>query len=263
MIRKTLALFALVCVMALPAAAEATLEQIIATNVESRGGMDALKNIESLRIEGRMAMGPGMEVPVTMEMKRPSSMRMELVLQGMTMVQAYDGETGWQIMPFAGSTEPEKVSGEELEQLTDQADIDGPLVDYEEKGYKLELLGTEDVDGTEAHKIKVTRKSGRETIMYLDTEYCLEIKSESKTTQQGMEIEVEVSYGDYKEVAGVMMAHSMTQTAVAAAGSQQMTFTFENVEANIELAENRFAMPEAEAAEEDAADEEPADKDGE
>ena len=253
MIRKTLSISALLLAIALPVAAEATLDEIIATNIESRGGMKALKAIESLRIEGRMAMGPGMEAPITLEMARPSSMRMEFVFQGMTGIQAYDGETGWQVMPFAGSSEPEKMSEEEVKQVMDQADIDGPLVDYADKGHKLELLGTEEVDGTEAHKIKLIKKNGDETIMYLDTEYCLEIKSQQTTNMQGMEVEVEVSYGDYKEVAGVMMAHSITQAAQGQPGA--MSITFEKVEANIDLPADRFSMPEKEEAEEPAAKE--------
>ncbi len=260
MIRKTLAISVLLLTAAaLPAAAEATLDEILAMNIESRGGMEALKNIKSLRIEGHMMMGPGMEAPITMEMQRPNSMRMEFVLQGMTLIQAYDGETGWQIMPFAGSSEPEKVSGDELEQFMDQADIDGPLVDYKEKGHTVELLGIEDLDGTEAYKVKLTKKNGDETIMFLDTEYCLEIKSQSTTNRQGMELEVEASFGDYKEVAGVMMAHSITQTVQGGpAGSQVISFTFEKVEANIDFPADRFAMPEKEEA-----DEEPAATEGE
>jgi len=256
MIRKTLAISALLLAIAVPVAAEATLDEIIATNIESRGGMEALKNIETLHIEGHMMMGPGMEAPITLEMKRPSSMRMEFVFQGMTGIQAYDGETGWQIMPFTGSSEPEKMTGSDLEQVRDQADIDGPLVDYEEKGHTVELLGTEDVDGTDAYKIKLTKKSGDETIFFLDTEYCLEIKSRSTADMQGTEIEVEVSYGDYKEVAGVMMAHAITQAAQGAPGG--MSITFDKIEANIDLAAERFAMPEK-----DEAAEEPAAKEGE
>ncbi|NIL99800.1 MAG: hypothetical protein GTN89_02385 [Acidobacteria bacterium] len=257
MIRKTLAVSALLLAVALPVAAEATLEEVLATNIESRGGMEALKAIETLRIEGRMAMGPGMEAPVTFEARRPNSMRMEFVFQGMTGVQAYDGETGWQIMPFGGSTEPEKMNEQELDNIIDQADIDGPLVDWEEKGHKVELLGTEEVDGTEAHKLKVTHKNGRETTMYLDTEYCLEFKSKSTVNTQGMEVEVEVTYGDYKEVAGVMMAHSISQAAQGAPGG--MSITFEKIEANVDLADDRFAMPVTEGADE----EKPAEKDGE
>lgn len=258
MIRKILAIPALLlAVVALPVAAEMTLDEILATNVESRGGMEALKNIETLRMEGHMAMGAGMEAPLTLEIRRPNSMRMEFVFQGMTVIQAYNGETGWQIMPFGGSSEPEKMTGSELEQVIDQADIDGPLVDYEEKGHTLELLGIEDVDGTEAYKLKLTKKNGDETIMFLDTEYCLEIKSNSTITARGMETDIEVSYGDYKEVAGVMMVHSITQ-AVAHGQPGGVSITFDKIEANVEIAADRFAMPEKEETAE-----EPAAKEGE
>ncbi len=254
MIRKTLTLSALLLAVALPAAAEATLDEIIATNIESRGGMKALKAIETMRIEGRMAMGPGMEAPITIEAKRPNSMRMEFVFQGMTGVQAYDGETGWQIMPFTGSSEPEKLNEEELENIIDQADIDGPLVDWKKKGHEVEYLGTEEVDGTDAHKLKVVHKNGRESTMYLEAESCLEMKTKSTANMQGMEVEVEVTYGDYKEVAGVMMAHSISQAAAGAPGG--MSITFEKIEANVDLTDDRFTMPAEKKAE-------PAAKDGE
>lgn len=260
MIRKTLAISALLlAATALPAVAEATLDEIIAMNIESRGGMEALKNIESLRIEARMAMGPGMEAPLTIEQKRPDMVRVEFEFQGMTAIQAFDGETGWQIMPFTGSSEPEKMSGDELNEIINQADFDGPLVDHEDKGNTVELLGTEEIDGTDTYKIKLTRKNGDESIHFLDTEYCLEIKIRSTTSRQGMELEVESTLGDYKEVAGVMMPHSLTQAAEGAPGP--VSFMFEKVEVNIDLPADRFTMPEKEeAAEEPAAKEEPAEE---
>ncbi len=247
MIRKILTVSALLLAVAtVPVAGELTLDEILATNIESRGGIEAMKNIKSLRIEGRMVMGPGMEAPITISIQRPASMRMEFVFQGMTGVQAYDGETGWQIMPFGGSSEPEKLTGDDLEQVTDQADIDGPLVDYKKKGHTVELLGTEDVDGTETYKVKLTKKSGNETIFFLDTEYCLEIKSQSTTKVQGAEVEMEVSIGDYKEVASVMMPHSINQAVKGGQGG--MSISFDKIEANVEIPSDRFTMPEKEAA---------------
>ena len=120
----------------------------------------------------------------------------------------------------------------------------------------MELLGAEDVDWTETHKLKLTKKSGDETIFFLDTEYCLEIKSLSTANMQGRELEVEVSYGDYREVSGVMMAHSISQAAEGAPGG--MSITFEKIEANLDISAERFAMPEKEEA-----SAEPAEKEGE
>ncbi len=244
----TIAVAVLALAAALPAAAEekVTLEQIIATHVESKGGMEAIQAIQSMRIEGRMQMGPGMEAPITIEFKRPGSMRLEFVIQGMTGIQAYDGEVGWQVMPFNGSTEPEKVTGDELEGLSEMGDIDGPLINPEQRSETLEYMGTEDVDGTSAHKIKVTKENGNESILFLDTEYCLEIKEVSTINMQGMEVEAETVYGDYKEVSGVMTAHSMNQTF--GGGQAGPSLTFEKIEANVEISDDRFAMPVAEPA---------------
>ena len=228
----------------LVAPAEVSLDDIIATHIESKGGMDAMDAIKSMRLEATMMMGPGMEAPIVMEMKRPNSMRIEFEFQGMTGIQAYDGETGWQIIPFAGSTEPQKVTGAELDDFVERADFDGPLVNYEQLGDKLEYLGTEDVEGTETHKVKLTKQNGDETVYFLDTERCLEIKSESTTTMQGMEIDVSVTYGDYKEVAGVMMPHTITQAAAGAPMSQ--TIKFDKIETNLDIADERFAFPEPE-----------------
>ena len=252
MVRKTLVLFALALVVALPAAAEATLDEIVATHIESKGGMDAIQGVKTMKMEGRLMMGPGMEAPLTIHAKRPASFRMDFEFQGMKGTQAFDGETGWQVMPFMGSTEPEKLTGTELEDMIEQSDFDGALIGYKEKGHSLELLGTEEVEGTEAYKLKLTHKNGNETTMFLDTEYCLELKTVSKSEMQGQEIEVEVLYGDYKEVEGMMVAHSITQTMMGQPGP---SITFETVTANSDIDDDVFAMPVAEAAEAPAAKE--------
>jgi hypothetical protein len=143
-------------------------------------------------------------------------------------------------MPFGGSSDPEKMTGEDLEGMSEQADFDGPLIDYKEKGHTVELLGTEEVDGTDAYKLKLTLANGSENTLYLDTEYCLEMKTVSKREVQGMSIEIEQILSDYKEVAGTMMAHSMSQTMQGQPGP---SLTFETVTANVEIDSGRFAMP--------------------
>jgi len=240
MLRKAVFTLLTLTLIALPAAAELSLDEILATNLESKGGKESLDALKSVQIEGRLSIQPGMEAPITIQMKRPNHFRMEFSLQGMTGIQAFDGETGWQVMPFGGSSEPEKMTGEDLEGMMEQADFDGPLINYKEKGHKVELLGTEEVDGTEAYKLKLTLSNGSESTLFLDTEYCLEMKTVSKREVQGMSIEVEQVLGDYKEVAGTMMAHSMTQKMQGQPGP---SLTFETVTANVEIDGDRFAMP--------------------
>ena len=126
-----------------PMAQAQTADEIVAKYVQARGGMDKLKAVKSVRMTGKMMMGPGMEAPMVLEIQRPDKMRMEFTVQGMTGVQAYDGKVGWIVMPFMGKKDPEAVPAEDVKDFQEQSDIDGPLVDYKAKGKQVELLGKE------------------------------------------------------------------------------------------------------------------------
>jgi outer membrane lipoprotein-sorting protein len=221
-----------------------TLDEVLAKNYEAKGGLDKLKAVNSVKVTGKMEMGGGMEAPFTYYWQRPNKMRNEFTIQGKTGVQAFDGETGWMFMPFMGKTEAEKMPDELSKNMEDEADFEGSLVDWQEKGHQVELIGKESIVGTEADKHKVVRKSGSESIIYLDAEYYLEIKEESKREINGQEIEMETSTGDYKEVGGLMLPHSVTTQAKGAPGGQAITF--ETIELNIDLDPSIFTMPEAE-----------------
>jgi outer membrane lipoprotein-sorting protein len=242
MVRKSLAGLAISVLLGSPALSQ-TLDEIIAKNIEARGGMEKLKSVQTVRFTGRMTMGPGIEAPITLELKRPNQLRMELVFQGMTGVQAYDGTSGWSLMPFGGRTDPQPMSPEETKDAEEQADIDGPLVDYKEKGHTVELVGKDTVEGTEAYKIKVTLKNGDVRYFYLDSEYFLEIKGEGKRTIRGSEVETETSFGDYKEVEGLMMPHIIE--AGAKGRPEKQKITIEKVELNVPVEDARFKMPAA------------------
>jgi outer membrane lipoprotein-sorting protein len=218
-----------------------TLDQVIAKNIEAKGGEEKVRAIKTVSIEGTMMMGPGMEAPLTWIWMYPDKMRMSFEVQGMEGVQAFDGKTAWMVMPFMGKTEPEEMTAEQTQNLREESDWQGPLLDYEKKGYQVELLGKEDVEGTEAYKIKVTYGSGSVGYMYLDAEYFLEIKQESKRKIQGQEIEVVQTVSDYKEVDGIMVAHSRTIMPEGAPAGQTITFT--TVQFNPDVDESIFSMP--------------------
>ena len=123
----------------------------------------------------------------------------------MTAVQAYDGKEGWKISPFQGRKDPEKMSADDAKSLIEEAEIDGPLVDWKAKGSTVEYLGTEDVDGTLAHKLKVVRKNGDVSFVYLDPDHFLEIRILTQRMEQGAQVEVETDLGDYEKIAGVFL----------------------------------------------------------
>jgi outer membrane lipoprotein-sorting protein len=171
--QRKVVLFVLCGVLALAGLASAeTLEEILAKNLEVRGGKDAILAVQTTRSTGTMRMGGSaagaLEVPFTAEFKRPNKVRIEFTMQGMTAVQAYDGEVGWSIMPFLGKTEAEEMAEDQLKDIKEQADFDGVLVNYEEKGHAVELMGTEEVDGTPAYKVKVTKANGDVVNLFLE-----------------------------------------------------------------------------------------------
>src|SRR5437899_11655558 len=105
MFRKFLLSLIAMAVIVLPVSAQ-TLDEIIAKNIQARGGMEKLKAAKTTRFTGKITVGPGLEAPLVLEHKRPNSVRFEITLQGLTAVQAYDGKSGWSIMPFEGKKDP-------------------------------------------------------------------------------------------------------------------------------------------------------------
>jgi len=231
--------------LALPLAAQ-SVDEIVAKNIAARGGLEKMKAVQSLRMTGKTTIGPGGEAPLVIELKRPHKARLDITVQGMTLTQAYDGKDGWVINPFAGSKSAEPMSPEDLKEAEEQADLDGPLVDWKEKGHKVELVGKDKVEGTDAWKLKVTLKNGNIEYIYLDTDSYLDIKTEEKRTVRGTETETEQTIGDYKEVSGLMIPHSME--AGAKGRPEKQKITIEKVEVNAPIDDSRFAIPKKEEA---------------
>lgn len=239
-------LVALALAVALPAAAQPTVEELIEKNLGAKGGEEAWEAVESARIEGTMTFGP-QEAPFVYEWKAPNRVRIEFTVQGMTGVQAYDGETGWSVMPFMGKTEPEKMAPEDVGQIKNDADFRGPLVNPEERGYAIEYAGEADVEGTPAYKLKVTNPDGEVSYLYLDQEHYVEIQREDQRTVRGQEMLTTASIGAYKEVAGIMIPHSTEIKSSLAPEGQSQSMNFEEVELNVDIPDERFEMPEPEA----------------
>lgn len=224
------------------AAAQApSVDDLVKKNLDAKGGKEKIEAVKSARVKGTMSM-MGMEAPFVWEWKAPNKLRMEFTMQGMTGVQAYDGAAGWMHMPFMGKSEPEKMAAEDAKQLADQADFGGPFINTKDKGYTLEYLGEGEADGTPCHKIKVTKEGGDTSIIFLDKDNWLEIKQESKAKVRGQDMESNTDIGDYKEVGGLMLAHSYQMSSPANPGAQQ-SLTFNEVELNAEIADSRFEMP--------------------
>lgn len=246
MIRKTCA-WLLVAGLTSAAAGAQTADEIIDKHLQAMGGKDKLKAVQTQRMTGKMLMGQGMEAPFTLEMARPNKVRMEFTFQGMTGVQAFDGKSGWSVMPFMGKTDPEAMPEEERKAMEEQADIDGLLMDYKQKGHQVEYAGKEELEGTPVYKLKVNQKSGDISYVYIDAEQFLQLKQTGKRKIRGQEVESEMVFGDFKTVEGLVLPHSIEQKVTGAPAGMVMTIS--KVEINPSLDESRFTMPAVEKQE--------------
>src|SRR6184192_438169 len=211
-----------------------TADELIAKNIQAKGGMDKIKAIKTVRMTGKLDAAGGFTGLIGQENMRPSLVRETFTLQGMTQVQAYDGSLGWQIRPFGGRKDPELMGEDDLRDLLIDADFDGPLVDYNEKGNKVEYLGHDIVDGDDALRLKVTLKNGDIVYYYLDPDTFLEIRTERQEFIRGSVRENAAELGSYKPIGGVMFPFSVS-TGPKDDPSSWQNITFQKVEVNVPL----------------------------
>jgi hypothetical protein len=218
-----------------------SLEEIVARHAEALGGIDRLRAIQSVRMRGKVTAGGGREALVVREVLRPDKIRTEFTVQGVTGVYAFDGERGWKVSPFEGSYAPVLMEDEEATQAADQADIEGPLVDWKAKGHQVALLGKETLDGHDAHKLEVTLRSGRVLYQYLDAESFLRVRAQSTRLVRGQQVEIETTFDDYREVHGIFFPHSI---ATGASGRpRRLEIQVEEIEVNPPLDPSDFQVP--------------------
>ena len=216
-------------------------EELVNKNIQAKGGIEKIKAIKSIRLTGKLNGGGGFTAATLQENERPNLVRETFSLQGMTAVTAYDGTTGWQIQPFGGHKDPEFMGEDDLKDLLLDADFDGPLVDFKEKGNTVEFLGHDVVDGDDALRLKVTLKDGDIVYYYLDPDTFLEIRKEVQEFVRGSVRESVTEMGSYKPVAGVMYPYSISQGSKANPSVQ--TTTIEKIEVNVPIDKADFAVP--------------------
>jgi hypothetical protein len=219
-----------------------TVDELVAKNIEAKGGTAALDAIKTIRFEGRLLVNQGqIEFKYAETKERPGKVRTDAILQGMTLVQAYNNTSGWKIYPFQGRKDPEKMSSDEAKSLVEDAEIAGPLENWKAQGKTLTYLGTEDVEGTAAHKLKMVRKNGDISYVYLDPDYFLEIRVIDQRLEQGAQVEVETDLGDYEKINGVSFPFSIEAGSKGSTDKQKTII--EKAEANIPVDDSIFEFP--------------------
>ena len=243
MFRIVLPILAFAFIALLPVNVPAqSVDEVIANNVKARGGLEKIKAVRSVRTTSKLSQG-SFRAAYVQENKRPDRVREEAIIQGLAQVQAYDGKVGWQISPFGGRKDPELMSQDDTKTLMIDADIDGALVDYKQKGHKAELVGHDSVEGTDCYKVKLSLKNGDVRYYFLDSDSFLELKIENQSNIRGTVQYTETYFGDYEQVNGIYYPFAVE---TGDKGSDSRTkFTVDKVEQDIPLDDARFSMPAA------------------
>ncbi len=161
--------------------------------------------------------------------------------QGVKIVQVFDGEHGWMINPMMGSTDPQPMGEIEEKGFKVQADMDGPLIDWQKKGYTLEMLPDDEVEGTPVHRLRVETGQGVTMTMCFDTESSLMIKQTTKIKHDETEFEQDTLLGDYKDFAGRLLPTAVEQRM---GGQAQSTMSMETVVFDAAIDDALFVKPE-------------------
>jgi outer membrane lipoprotein-sorting protein len=225
-------------------AAGLTAEQIAEKNAAARGGLSAWRAVESMTLSGRMDAGgtPAVQLPFEMSLQRPHKSRLELHVKDQVAVQVYDGQQGWKQRPFLNRDDVEAFTPQETQAAADDADLDGPLIDHARKGTRIELAGTDTIEGRKAYRLRLTRADGRQSNLWIDTGTFLDVKMDGEPRRLDNKVhKVSVFYRDYKSVGGLKMP--MTLETVVDGVRPSRKITFQNVAVNPKLAETLFVKP--------------------
>jgi len=219
-------------------------DELVKKAIEARGGAAQIKAVRAERVTGTISFAPGVDGPFQVELKRPLKLRMEVTVQEQTIVRVYDGHgSGWTVNPFApsGAAGPVAMTGDDLKNITDESDFDGPLVDYQTKGNQIEAAGKDEVEGKPALKLKLTTKAGDVRTYYFDAATFLLLKWEGvhKTGDQGFP--VESFFRDYRELSGLKFPFEIDTDSPGSNRKQKLNI--DKIELNPELDDARFGKP--------------------
>lgn len=232
------ALFALCMVFSINLQAQ-DLEEILEGHFDVVG-QEKLATINTMKMIGNIVQG-AMELPFLMYMSRPLKIKMEISIQGQKMIQAFDGESGWYINPMAGTLDPQDMGPDMVKDMKEQADFDGDLYNYEEKGSTLEFIGTEEAEGTEVFNLKLTKEDGDITNYFIDTETYIVLKTTAKRLIQEVEVESETILGNYQMIDGMAFPFSISTVMN---GQIVAEIVITEVDFDVKIEDELFVKPE-------------------
>jgi hypothetical protein len=224
----------ILCIMALLLVQ--SVDDVVAKALAARGGVKRIKAIQTQRLTGKISLTAGAG-PLGVEMKRPGMMREMVTLGGKSMIRTTDGAVGWAVGTLRDLSTPQQVDAQELHNLAGSADFEGPLVDYKEKGNRIELAGKEKVGKRMAYKLVISMKSGENRVDFIDAKSYLELKWQGRVSDNVFES----YFSDYRKVKGLMYAFAINSGMLGQPANQKIVL--ERVDVNPRLDDSRFTKP--------------------
>lgn len=256
-----------------------TAAQIVEKNIAARGGLEAWRKVQTMTWSGKMDAGGGdsiersrrlaegrvapaskmqnsemaaaqakedqqVQLPFTLYLKRGRKSRIELQFAGKKPVQVYDGTNGWKYRPYLNREDVEPFTSDELKAEAQKSDLDGPLVDYKEKGTKIDSAGMERVEGHDAYKLKLTSKNGDVRYVWIDAKSFLDVKlSGTPRRMDGRMHNVYIYQRDFRDVQGVLVPYVLETGVEGYRETHKMEL--ETVAVNPKLADSLFTRPQS------------------
>ena len=183
-----------------------TADEVINKYIDAIGGKSKWLSLKSLKVEGQIEV-QGISIPFTMQAVHDKANRMDAEFQGMKIVEIVTPQAGWSMNGLQGQSSLQPMSQEDLKTKVDNLDLQDQLIDYAQKGHKVEMLGKDEADGNEYFKVKLTTKAGNDKIYFIDTKTYLPYKMENTMNVSGQEVKSEMKFLDYQTLEnGIKMA---------------------------------------------------------
>ena len=216
-----------------------TVDEVIKKNISALGGNERLKALKTMKMDLSITV-QGMELPATSAQIHDVGRRTDFTVQNMTGTEVITKKQGWKFMPFMGHQKPEPSSAEEVKESAFTIDLQGYVVDYAKKGYKIELVGNDTVAGKIAHCLRITSKEGVSVDYFVDAESGNTVKLINKRTINGSLLEITSLLTDYKTQNGYSFPYTINQDVP---GAGPMVIKITKVEINPPVDASIFKMP--------------------
>lgn len=219
-----------------------TADEVVSKYLAARGGAEKIKSVKSERVTGTISFGSETEGPFLIERQRPLKLYMQITINGMTLIRSYDGKSsGWIYNPFTANPGVQAMTDVDLRNILDEADFDGPFVDYKGKGNQIEFVDKEEVLGKTAYKLKLTNKLGDSSFFYFDADTNLLLKWEGDRKVGTQNFPWESFFHDFRDVQG--LKYPFLIESAAPGTDQRQKITAEKIEINVPIDAARFSKP--------------------